>query len=1444
MPSIDHRIVQMEFDNSKFNKNVESSVSALKTLNKNLDFSNVGDSFAKVQRAANSLDLSYIQAGVSALQDRFSTWGIVGMRVINELTASAINMGRRLANISIGQIITGGKGRASNIEKAKLMLEGLFKDTGDWQNKVKDAMGDANVAVSGTAYGLDEAAVVASQLAASGVEIKKWAYDVDNASAIAKDSGDDMSRSLMAISGLAAMTGSSYSDIGRIFTTVAGNGRLMGDQLLQLSGRGINVAATMAKQMGITESEIRDMVSQGKISFKEFSDAMFDAYSDQAYKANRTLTGVMANTKAALSKIGADFWTPLIQNTSDSGKGLVNIVQVMDRVREKLNDFRKAFSQPLGLNPDSEDTESWGTWVKVVNKSCTSIRNAIDSINATAIGENFGKAFNKSVEYIAKLKDFFSGIGKEFDALFSGKISKQIDSFDMTLSKAYKTIIYDFIPAVKKIIDPINTVGELLTGFTRNIVERNGGRNLKNLANIIGNLRIGFNKFAKEVSGGRSIGDTFKSIGNILGDAFSFLLEVISKLSNLIPPIMKILGKAFKLAGDAIKNVSLFFDKIFYSVSNNKDIKSFFDIITEGFKSLSDFKFSDILANGFDLLKTAFKLTADALSKAWDIVKPLLEPFKEGLKQVIDTITSPFKIGKGSTILDVIETVIKTFAAIKLGSFAVDIVNLFKDIGSAISNFGKDLGGISAENIKELAKGLALLAVSMLILASIDPNKVGQTLGLLTAALSGLTGVFLVLKKANGTKVLSKGKGGIAEGIKEFLGNMSDAVSSFGTSTTSQLTAIAFAVLAVALAMGALSIINPERVGQVLLLLTSALGELLACVFVMKKIDGEGKGIKAGSILILALALIPIAGALMMLSTINPERIAPALIAMGVALGLLTGVVYILSKFVESSGSAIAGAAAVALISLSLLPAVAALGLLSLMNFEAMCQGLLGFVAVLSALMVATLLLSLMGPSSVAALQGAISVALIATALIPAVIALKVISSLGDFEVMSQALLGFVVVLSALGIAVGMLSLMGPAAVASLAGAVAIAVLSTSLLIAMVALKQIANLISDGTLLEGIIGLAVVLAALGVAILAISAISGPALVAAGVMAALGAALVVFGAGLFAISIAVKTAVDAIVSGVNALVEGVISLIYGIGDIATAIAQLFADLMSAIATMIRSIIEGVCTILGIHSPSTVFHDIGTNIVLGLIEGIMALLGLLATTAGKIADKALDGLKNIAPKAAEAGKNFIQGFVNGIAGMIGSVIGAVGNIASAALGGLKKLLGIHSPSTKAYDAGGFFVAGFKNALIKGVGIISKASSKLGKSALDGLNDAISGNDYPLDDFDDQPVITPILDLSEIQNGSAELASMFNNSYSVGAAMQARSGFRSNADINASNIEEMNKALASVSGSPEANYEYAFNIPVQLDGRQIAKASAKYTKDELNHLNKISNRKGGTK
>lgn len=317
--TIDEKVVEMRFDNRNFEKNVKTTMSSLDRLKQKLKLDGATKGIQDVSRAANNISLDHIASGVEQLQKRFSTFGIVGMRVVENVTDSVISLFKKTNSYITSTIKSGGISRAMNLENANFQLMGLLKNEKD----VAAVMEDVSYGVDGTAYGLDAAAKVASQLAASGMR-----------------AGDSMKSALRGISGVAAMTNSSYEDIGRIYTQIAGQGRMMGDQLLQLSGRGMNAAATLAEYLTkvgngakVTEADVRDMVSKGKIDFDTFATAMDETFGEHAKKANETFNGAMSNVKSALSRIGAEFISPLIKQNGP-------LVELFNALRVKINDVK------------------------------------------------------------------------------------------------------------------------------------------------------------------------------------------------------------------------------------------------------------------------------------------------------------------------------------------------------------------------------------------------------------------------------------------------------------------------------------------------------------------------------------------------------------------------------------------------------------------------------------------------------------------------------------------------------------------------------------------------------------------------------------------------------------------------------------------------------------------------------------------------------------------------------------------------------------------------------------------------------------------------------------------------------------------------------------------------------------------------------------------------
>lgn len=334
---IEDYIFSAKFDNTNFERNVQTSISTLGRLKEALNFKGKEKAFEDVAKAADNIQFDRMADNIEKLTQRFSTMGIVGMTVIQDITRAIEHKLASSIDAVFGKIKTGGIRRAMNVEQAKFLLQGLISDSAE----VAEIMKNAKDSVDGTAYGYDQAAIAAAQFATSGVK-----------------AGEQMSRTLAGVAGVAATTNSEYSSISDIFSQVAGKGRLMGDELLQLSSRGLNAAAILAKYFNevqngsaqasesvkksiaeltgglqIGEGEIREWTSKGKITFDMFASAMSETFGAHAKDANKTLTGVLSNVNARFSQIGEKFVTPLVQQEGP-------LVKFFNTIKDKLADVR------------------------------------------------------------------------------------------------------------------------------------------------------------------------------------------------------------------------------------------------------------------------------------------------------------------------------------------------------------------------------------------------------------------------------------------------------------------------------------------------------------------------------------------------------------------------------------------------------------------------------------------------------------------------------------------------------------------------------------------------------------------------------------------------------------------------------------------------------------------------------------------------------------------------------------------------------------------------------------------------------------------------------------------------------------------------------------------------------------------------------------------------
>ena len=318
---------------------------------------------------------------------------------------------------------------------------------------------------------------------------------------------------------------------------------------------------------------------------------------------------------------------------------------------------------------------------------------------------------------------------------------------------------------------------------------------------------------------------------------------------------------------------------------------------------------------------------------------------------------------------------------------------------------------------------------------------------------------------------------------------------------------------------------------------------------------------------------------------------------------------------------------------------------------------------------------------------------------------------------------------------------------------------------------------------------------------------------------------------------------------EALVKWVPKVLQNVVDLVLAILKVISDnipkFISAGVDIIVAFIKGISDNLS-RIIESAFNLIITFIN-GLAEGIRKNSSAIGDACLNLVDAIVDGIASLGGKFIEAGKHAVEGFIKGLSSIPGKIWNAGKEIGTKALNAAKDALAIHSPSRKFGELGEYSALGFVDGLGKFGNKITNESSSIGERALDSMSNAIS-NIYDMfdDDLNKQPVISPVLDLTDIQNGSKRLYSLMNQdigSYNLDGSMSV-------ANLTARQVNKSRNIIDSekdIVNSERPNTSISNKQPVTLQlVLQNGKAIAEYIIDDVDSLmgskNKISGRMVG--
>ena len=1440
--TIDQKVVEMRFDNKDFEKNTHQTMSTLEKLKQSLKLNGATKGLEEIETKQRGMKFEGLAAGIETVQMKFSAMEAIAFSALQNITNRAINAG-----ISITKALT---------------IDPISTGFQEYEEK----MGSVRTMLMSSGYGLD---IIKEQLE----ELNKYADQTiysfqDMTSNIGKftNAGVDLKVAVQAMKGIsneAAVSGASSMEASRAMYNIAQSLSMGYMQFIDWKSiENANMATVEFKtnlmKTGVAMGKIKDLgnglYSTGKETYnlqQLFKDGLKDQWltSDvllttlQEYSNEETEIGKKAYDAATKVRTFSQLMATL-KEAAQSGWGMTWELLVGDF--NEATDFLTEISDKIGGILDASSkarNEMLKAWKEGGGRSAAidSLRNIYNAIGALIkpIRDAFREVFppmtaKRLIEMTEAVKNFTSKL------ILTSKASKQLHD----IFKAFFSVIKVGVNIIKTGLTIIFKAISAILGFKGSALDAVHvvSQWVQGLADAINKSKV-FTKTAEFVSGAvDKIRDAIaKAIDKIkqlfTSSGISSFVDALRKLWDFISFIG---GKVVNIAAIIVNGITSAFS------SGSGTLNALVSGTLLGTILLKIKQFIDNFDNTVKQITGVGKNVVEILKG----VRGVLKAYQEDLES-----KKLLKIAAAVGILAISLKILSTIPMEDLIKGLGGIGVLFSGLMGALKILSKYMGdlkkvGITSALMTAMSISILILAGALKKVSSIETEKLLPSM----IALGFIMGIMLAVAKGLGTggKQLEKGAG--------------------------QLILMAVAVRILASAIKSIGKLDPIQMATGVLGLSSIIVLLAALSENLSKKKVDMVSGSAG-IIALAIGIKIISSAVKSLGSMNLTKMAQGLLGFSAIMLVLAGISEFLSK---KKASFAAGGGSMLILSVALLIMAKVAKQFGQMEWESLGKagvaigGILIFAAGLS-------LIGKMGPSLLLGASGLLVAGVALAIFVPAIKKLGEI----DFKTISTAMLYLVGVLAALGVA-------------------AYALVNTGALVAMAALAGVLLLFGAGIALVGAglmmisAGIASLAASLTVSAAAIVAqltiiLTGIIMLIPNTIKALAEGLVlfikiiadsfgqisdalvtiiigicdvliqcvpkivetlliIFTALLESLATHLPAIIDAGMRIVIAFIEGIalklpdliqagfdliISFINGVADAIRNNAQAIKDAMINLGT---AMLDGLCTFLGINSPSTKFMEIGKYIIEGLINGLVDGVVNLVTKVKEIAnkmadavhekiakfkeiggnlinalkdgvadfkDKVINKVQSVAKGAVstlndfinnfkDAGKNLMNGLKDGITAAKDKIVNKVKSIANSAIDTIKKTLGIHSPSTVFRKIGEYTIQGMVNGITAMGKMVGRVSERVGNLAINGMNKSIDKvADLLSTDIDAEPTITPVLDLSEIQNGVGKMNSMFNNqSVGVNANLNAISNMSRNR-MNSNNemlsaIKDLGKSL----------------------------------------------------
>lgn len=299
--------------------------------------------------------------------------------------------------------------------------------------------------------------------------------------------------------------------------------------------------------------------------------------------------------------------------------------------------------------------------------------------------------------------------------------------------------------------------------------------------------------------------------------------------------------------------------------------------------------------------------------------------------------------------------------------------------------------------------------------------------------------------------------------------------------------------------------------------------------------------------------------------------------------------------------------------------------------------------------------------------------------------------------------------------------------------------------------------------------------------------------------------------------------DGIPDVIDAAFKLVIAFIDGLAD---AISNNNEALFDAIDKLLWAVIDAIVNFFK-HAWGNIKKAGSDLMESGFVQGIRDKFDKIKKAVSDIVDKIKNWFKEKWETMKEIGGNLVEGLGEGLKSTAANIKDKVADVGEKVTGWFKDVFGIHSPSRVFAEIGEYNMMGLAKGFVDNENLTETAAEKVGEDTLDAFGKIMSQvSDMVDDDMDLTPTITPVLDMSQIQNGSRSLDSYFGNanvgltasSYNASVSAAREAQYRQDTSSMASALKYYTDKM--VSALREQNTNTNVNVTLEGDAAGIFK------------------------